>query len=282
MSVSLYSDSGSNSDLLALHENLCHPGVRRLTHFVRTKSLPYSIDQVKRLTASCQICAELKPRFYRPEGAHLVKATRPFERVSMDLPSTTNAQYIFTLADEYSRFPFAFPCANMSTTTVINCLTNLFSVFGMPAFIHSDRGAQFMSAELKGFLTERGVATSRTTPYHPVSNGQCERFNGTIWKSVLLGLKTRGLPETQWLTVLPDALHSIRSLLCTATNCTPHERKSSSGCSLPVWLTHPGTVLLRRHVRNKDDPLVDPVELLEANEHYAHIRFPGGREEKFP
>ena len=134
-----------------------------------------------------------------------------------------------------------------------------------------------MSAELKGFLTKRGVATGKTTPYHPISNGQCERYNGIIWKSVLLGLKTRNLPESHWVTVLPDALHSIRSLLCTATNCTPHERlfnyerKSSSGCSLPVWLTQLGTVLLWRHVRTQSDPLVDAVELLEANEMYVHV-----------
>ena len=87
----------------------------------------------------------------------------------------------------------------------------------------------------------------------------------------------QNLPESHWVTVLPDALHSIHSLLCTATNCTPHEWlfnykwKSSSGCLLPVWLTQPGTVLLRRHVQNQSNPLVDAVELLEANEMYAHV-----------
>ena len=61
--------------------------------------------------------------------------------------------------------------------------------------------------------------------------------------------------------MLPDALHSIRSLLSTATNCTPHERmftyrrQSSSGNSVPTWLMTPGTVLMKRHVRNsKYDP----------------------------
>ncbi len=31
-------------------------------------------------------------------------------------------------------------------------------------------------------------------------------------------------------------------------------------------------------MRTKHDPLVDEVELLEANSHYAHVRFPDGRE----
>ena len=49
------------------------------------------------------------------------------------------------------------------------------------------------------------------------------------------------------------------------------------GKSLPCWLIQPGPVLLRRFVRNKNEPLVDEVELMEANPNFAHIRFPDGR-----
>jgi len=41
-----------------------------------------------------------------------------------------------------------------------------------------------MSRELKEYLTSRGVATSRTTPYHPTGNVQCERWNQTIWRTI--------------------------------------------------------------------------------------------------
>ena len=41
-----------------------------------------------------------------------------------------------------------------------------------------------------------------------------------------MALRIRGLPVTHWQDVLPDALHSLRSLLRTATNYTPHERFS--------------------------------------------------------
>jgi transposase InsO family protein len=54
----------------------------------------------------------------------------------------------------------------MTTTTVTKCLTTLFSLFGMPAYIHSDRGATFMSEELRTFLIGKGVATGRTTSYN--------------------------------------------------------------------------------------------------------------------
>lgn len=49
-----------------LHAALCHPGVARLYHFVKQKNLPFSMEDVKHICAECQICAELKPRFFRP------------------------------------------------------------------------------------------------------------------------------------------------------------------------------------------------------------------------
>ena len=142
-----------------------------------------------------------------------------------------------------------------------------------------------MTKVLKDFCSNREIATSRTTPYNPAGNGQVERYNGIIWRGVTLALKSQGYPITQWEMVLPDVLHSIRSLLSTATNATPHERlfdyprKSSSGRSIPSWLMSPGPVFLKRHVRNsKYEPLVDEVDLLEANPDYAYVRFPNGRE----
>ena len=146
--------------------------------------------------------------------------------------------------------------------------------------IHSDRGASFLSNELKKFLSSKGINTSRTTPYHPQGNGQVEKMNGTIWRAITLSLRSKNLPQSHWQEVLPDVLHSVRTLLCTSTNATPHERlfnfnrRSGTGTSLPSWLSEPGKVLLRRFVRqSKQEPLVDEVDLLEANPQYAHNNF---------
>jgi len=92
------------------------------------------------------------------------------------LPSTSSQRYLSTVVHEYSRFPFAFPCFNVNAQSVIACLTQLFVLFGMPAYIHSDRGSAFLSQELITFLHERGVACSRTSAYNAPGNGQCERY----------------------------------------------------------------------------------------------------------
>ena len=223
-----YCASFTSADLKQLHEALCHPGITRMLHFVRAKNLPFSTEDIKAVIARCPICAELKPKFYTPPRVHLVKATQPFERLSVDfkgpLPSATQNKYLLTVIDEFSRFPFAFACSNVSSSTVINCFCQLFSIFGLPSFIHSDCGAAFMSSELKNFLHDKVIATSRTTPYNPAGNGQVERLNSTLWKAITLAIKSRNLPVSKWELVLLDALHSVRSLLCTTTNTTPHER----------------------------------------------------------
>ena len=86
---------------------------------------------------------------------------------------------------------------------------------------------------------------------------------------------------------MTDALHSIRSLLCSSINCTPHEcmfrhtRRFVSGMSLPSWLKS-GTIYVKRHVRNKGDPFVDEAQLLELNPTYARVRLNNGRKLLFP
>ena len=170
----------------------------------------------------------MKPRYFRPPEETLVKATRPFEHLSIDfkgpLPTISKNKYILTVVDEYSRFPFAYPCKEQTTEVIIACLNNLFSTFGMPEYVHSDRGAAFMSEQFKKYLVDKNIAQSRTTPYNPTGNAQCERFNGIIWKTVQLATKSRNMGVEHWEEVLPDVLHSLRSLLSTATNITPHER----------------------------------------------------------
>ena len=275
--------------LQSLHRDLCHPGITRMLHFVRTKNLPYSVEDVKAVARSCQVCAEVKPRYIKTAPQTLIKASQPFERLSVDfkgpLPSNSRNCYLLTIVDEYSRFPFAFPCTDVSAATVKKHFINLFSIFGNPSFIHSDRGTAFMSEELKIFLLSRNISTSRTTAFNAQGNGQVERYNGIIWQTVNLALRSNNLPINNWEKVLNVALHSIRSLLSTATNCTPHERlfkfqrRSTTGDSIPSWLTRTKSALLKRHARgSKYEPLVETVDILEVNPSYAHVRFQNGRE----
>ena len=101
---------------------------------------------------------------------------------------------------------------------------------------------------------------------------------------VSLALRSRNLSIVNWEKVLDVALHCIRSLVSTSTNCTPHERlfnffqrKLATGESIPTWLPRSKSALLKRHLRgSKYEPLVETVDILEVNTNYAHVRFNNG------
>ena len=109
--------------LMDMHKNLGCPGVTRLTHFVRAKNLPYSVEDVKKVCRTCTSCAEIKPKFHSPITGTLIKATQPMERLNIDfkgpLPSSSRNKYILCIVDEHSRFPFCFPCRDISAESVI-------------------------------------------------------------------------------------------------------------------------------------------------------------------
>ena len=66
-------------------------------------------------------------------------------------------------------------------------LVSVFSRFGFLREILSDCGSEFTSKLMKIFMDEFQIKHLRTSPYHPASNGSCERFNGTL-KSMLRAL----------------------------------------------------------------------------------------------
>ena len=77
----------------------------------------------------------------------LTKAIQPWQRISIDFNRPVKGRNNYLMIGEYSRFPFVFPCRKMTTKVVTECLTCLFCLFGLPGFVHSDRGASFMSRE---------------------------------------------------------------------------------------------------------------------------------------
>jgi len=167
--------SGDDS-LKSIHDYLGHPGVRRLKHLVKPKNLPFSHDEVKGTCRECKICAELKPLFYKQAGETL-KATCPWERIAAELKVKGKLPYVGYLLSSSSVVSHLHFCAVMFQH--IQCLTQLFCLFGMPGCVYSDRGSAFMSSELREFLLSRNVAASRRTPYQP---------EGTLSASVLIRL----------------------------------------------------------------------------------------------
>ena len=154
---------------------------------------------------------------------------------------------------------------------------------GMPGYAHSDLGSTHscLRSSKHGYSQK---ASPAVLLHHKIPlvivkwKGIVAKYGNQFW---LHSIHTTY--HLQWEGVLPDALHSIRLLLCKATKCTPHECIFSfhrhTGQSMPSLLIHPGNVLIHRNVRNsKNDPLVDKIDLPEADPQYAHAKQAEGRE----
>ena len=102
----------------------------------------------------------------------------PWKRLHVDFAGPTMGKMFLVVVDSYSKFLEIIPMSHATSTTTINALRHLFSLFGIPEHLVSDNGSQFTSAEFKEFLTKNGIIHTLTAPGHPATNGLAERYVG--------------------------------------------------------------------------------------------------------
>ena len=91
--------------------------------------------------------------------------------------------------------------------------------YGFPARLNNDHGRNYESKVIKELCVLGGIEKSHTTPYHPMGNGQCERFNPTL-------LEMLGTLETDqkvdWKTYVAPLVHMYNSTQHDTTGFSPH------------------------------------------------------------
>ena len=141
----------------------------------------------------------------------LLLPSRRFEHVNIDivgpLPPSRGFTYLFTIVDRFTRWPEAVPMSDMSASSCARALISAWiSRFGVPSEISSDRGAQFTSSLWAAVAQLLGTKHSRTTAYHPQSNGLVERFHRHMKASLMARLC-----GANWIDELPWVLLGIRT-----------------------------------------------------------------------
>ena len=208
-----------------LHEKMGHLGVERVLDLARKRffwpHMAADIDYY--IHNKCRCIIQKKEN--RQERAPLkpIHATYPFEIVSIDYlkidPCKGGFKYILVVTDHFTRFAQAYPTRSAKGRPAADKIFNNFILqFGYPTRLHHDQGREF-SNELFQHLHElTGIRKSRTTPYHPEGNGQCERFNRTLINML------KSIPEGQkknWKEHLPKLTFAYNASIHKATQFSP-------------------------------------------------------------
>ena len=135
----------------------------------------------------CLSCAQYH-RGPAPKKAYLRTPVvgEPWFRVSIDItgphPRSSNSNiYILTLVDHFTKWAKAIPLRNHTAPTVARALiTHVFSRFGAPRQLLSDRAPEFESELFTELMKWLEIQKLRTTAYHPACNGVVERFHRTL------------------------------------------------------------------------------------------------------
>ena len=120
---------------------------------------------------------------------------------------------ILVISDHFTRWKDAIASPDRTAETIAQVLDErVFTYFGLPEHIHSDRGTQFESKLVQELCTVWRVNKSKTTAYHPQGNSMVERGNRDLGDFLRALLLKRD--ESDWDLLLPQLMRSIRA--------TPH------------------------------------------------------------
>ena len=87
----------------------------------------------------------------------------------------------------------------LSSTDVIDVLTDLFILRGIPAWIRSDNGPEFVAEAVRRWIAAVGARTAFIEPGSPWENGYIESFNARLRDGLLNGEIFYTLKEAQGL-----------------------------------------------------------------------------------
>ena len=186
----------------------------------------------------CELCSSRKAPTKKPRAPMQLSVTsKPMERIAMDilgpLPTTArNNKYILVVGDYFSKWKEAYPMPNMEATTIANLLVNEFICrFGVPECLHTDQGRNFEASLIKEMCRLLGIHKTRTTPYHPQSDGLIERFNRTLLSMLSIAARE---DEHNWDLKLPTLLFAYRTSVHETTGETPSLLMLGREARLPV------------------------------------------------
>ena len=204
-----------------------HPGENKTLELVsRDYFWPGMRQDIQNFVKTCHTCARNKARRHATYGTlkTLEVPSRPWEDLSMDLieglPLANSRDCILVVVDRFSKMALYIPTDRGLTAKSLADLymVHVFSKWGKPKSIVSDRGSEFTSKFWKEFTNLLDIKSRFSTAYQPQTDGQTERVNQEL--EGYLRHYTSYLQD-DWDRWLPLAEFAYNNSVQSSTGVTP-------------------------------------------------------------
>ena len=168
-----------NAMLQIIHQS--HLGIVRCKQLARDIMFwPGMNAQIEETVSQCEKCQERRNQQIKEPMIPSEVPERAWQTVAADLLKCVNSDFL-VLSDYYSEFIVVEELKiDTTSSTVIETLSKIFSIHGIPDKLLTDNGPQFISTKFKEFIKVTGVKHVTSSPHFHQSNGFVERSNQTV------------------------------------------------------------------------------------------------------
>ena len=156
-----------------------------------------------------------------PMQTHLVN--EPWHTIGIDVmgpfPITSRRKrFLLVIVDYFTRWVEVFPMRTTTSVDIAQILINeVCTRFGMPTFLLSDNGPQFVSNLFQSFCETLGIKQKFTANYHPQTN-MTERVNRTL--KPIMAIFAQSRPKS-WDKEIQKVAFALRTSINETTGETP-------------------------------------------------------------
>ncbi|CAF4697760.1 unnamed protein product, partial [Rotaria socialis] len=135
--------------------------------------------------------------------------------------SINGNRYILVITDRLSGYVFATASpTNTAQDTARILLEEVILVHGSPDIAITDQGTHFNNELLQSITNLIGCKHIFSTPYHPQTNGQTERWNSTFVTQLA---KFFNDDHNNWDTYLPSIVYAYNNSVHHSSGFTPYQ-----------------------------------------------------------
>ena len=203
-----------------------HPGRDVMLLAAKQKFFwPTMNTDIAEYVASCLGCQMAKALMTKKFASHASRqVSELFAVFSVDLCDMSHVsqryKYILVVMDDFSSFVILNNLRDKRATTVLNALWGIFTIFGPPQALLSDRGAEFVNNLAKRFTEQAGIHHVVTYAYHAQGNGRNERSHRVINNTLRILAQDH---PTQWHKYTQGIQYMMNTRPNVDTGISPYE-----------------------------------------------------------